>query len=43
MSIFLRWTADEKLNFVKGELNKKFPEIKHLVVKKMIEKYWTNK
>ena len=43
MSIFSRWTADERVGFVEGELNVRFPEIDCLTVRGMLEKYWKGK
>ncbi|KAH7268884.1 hypothetical protein B0J15DRAFT_579344 [Fusarium solani] len=40
MAIFSRWTADEEICFIPGELNAKFPDIQPMTVKAMLETYW---
>ncbi|KAJ9131027.1 NmrA-like family protein [Pleurostoma richardsiae] len=43
LSIISRWTTDEDVCYIPGELNSKFPEIKPMSLKGMLEAYWKGK
>ena len=40
MSIFSRWTADESVSYVPGDLNKRYPEIEYSTVRGMLGNHW---
>ncbi|KAM0544357.1 hypothetical protein ACHAPJ_011893 [Fusarium lateritium] len=40
ISIFAKWTTVKEIGYIPGELNEKFPHIKPLTVRDMLEKYW---
>ncbi|KAF2106600.1 hypothetical protein BDV96DRAFT_654602 [Lophiotrema nucula] len=43
MSMFSRWTMDEKICHIPGELNVQFPKIKCMTVKDMLDTFWKEK